>query len=98
MKTLIRYSFRFSLGMGLYGFTRGVRVQNKPSLHEKVPLLIGDRLVNGLCAMCVYALPGWNIYMLSRLMNRVEIDYKGWDPEHFPDEYEEGIGYCKDVL
>ena len=98
------YSFRFSIVMSCYGFTRGFRIQRAPRSSRETEtgalpsFLFGERIMNGFGVACLSFLPGWNVWMLLRLCNRLEIYHKLWDPTQYLSEYKEGIGYCMNTV
>lgn len=96
---LVKYHTRFSVGIALYGFTRGLRIQiNAKNKDVSPPILTGHRLVHGVGTACIYCIPGWNMMALFRLLNRMEIHYNGWNRYDFLEEYREVGGYCMDTL
>jgi hypothetical protein len=103
----------FSCSMAAYGFTRGYR-SNGGGLHHKytvpsstpgspsttvyLPLLLGQRIAGGMVNGIMYALPVWNAVHLFRLFNRLEIQWHGYNPQDYPEEYHEWTGWCYDTL
>lgn len=86
----------FHIGMGLYGFTRGLR-----SKYDTTPrkLLLSDRLIGSIANSIMYFAPGWNLYYLSRLFNRIEIRLRGLNKEDYKTNYEEPFsGHCFHTL
>jgi hypothetical protein len=78
---------RYSIGMGLYGFTRGIR--SEPPQKGVPPILLTDRVVFGLVNGGVYYLPGWNVFHTLLLANRLEIRMRGRNPADYPIAYYE---------
>lgn len=88
--------WRFHIGMGIYGFTRGFR-----SEYEKSPrkILFSERIVGSVANSCMYFTPIWNLHHLYRLFNRVEILIRGLDKEEYKINYEEPFsGNCFHTL
>lgn len=99
----ITYGFRYAMGMGLYGFTRGYRATHQwdSSTRQFVPhsYLIGDRIAQGSLTALFYAVPYTAPWTILNLVNRTEIYLRGWKPTDYPDVYREtGTGYCPTVL
>ncbi len=63
-----------------------------------LPLLFGQRIIGGMVNGVMYALPVWNAIHLFHLFNRLEINYRGYAPEKYMDEYHEWVGWCYDTL
>lgn len=97
------YLLRYSVGAGLYGFTRGFRstYQYDKSAKQYTPhqYLTGDRITMGLVMTFMYANPGLAPLYILRLANRIEIGMRGWRAEDYPEEYRDGFGtYCPTIL
>ena len=84
----------FCSSMSVYGVTRGYRAQN---IRDKDTLTSG-RIANGIFNGLLYAVPIVNIGPTIRLINRLEIDYKGLNPNDYKDNYREFIGECDDTI
>lgn len=78
----------------LYGFTRGYRSDNNSKNH----LLTSTKITNGLLNSCFYALPIFNIFCLSKLIDRIEIRIKGLDKNDYKESYKEINGFCYDDI
>lgn len=88
--------WRFNIGMGIYGFTRGFRSDFERSPRK---LLFTERLLGSLANSTIYFLPVYNIYQLYRIINRLEIYSRGLNKEEYKSAYEEPFsGICKDTL
>ena len=102
MPRWMTYCFRYAVGMGLYGFTRGYRATHQWDKSKgqfvPCPYLIGDQIGKGILTGVFYAIPYTIPWTLVKLLNRVEIRVRGWKPEDFPQEYEDGPGYCPTML
>jgi hypothetical protein len=61
LKVYTGYSFLF----GIYGFSRGIRVEDTDSLTEKV--------ISGTVVFTFYAIPVINIIPTIRLVNRITL-------------------------
>jgi hypothetical protein len=74
-----------NLLFGTYGFSREYRakVENR-FFTEK----IGISTLNGI----FYTVPPYNIYYLSKLLNRLEIKKRKWDTTDHKDQYTEFFG------
>ena len=99
----ITYGFRYAVGMGLYGFTRGYRATHHldTTSRQFVPhsYLIGDRVSQGAITAFFYAMPYTLPWTFVNLVNRVEIHLRGWKPEDYPEVYRETPrGYCPIML
>ena len=94
----------YSIGMGLYGATRGYRSTSHYNHYEKkwekTHSLIGHRLINTMANGVFYMYPPCGMIGMIHLMNRIQIRQMGWNSEEFPKEYEEyPFGtYCLDTL
>lgn len=94
----------YSVGMGVYGATRGYRSNDSYNYHEKkwekTQPLLGYRLMGTLFNGVMYACPPSGIIKLLNLINRIQIRQMGWKSEDFPKEYEEYIFglHCRDTL
>lgn len=92
----------YTIGMGLYGASRGYR--SNYQFHDKkwvkVERLYGYRLMDTVGNGINYAWPMFGLLGLFRLMNRIHVRQMGWKSDDFPKEYEE-CGYqmyCLDTL
>lgn len=96
------YHRMFSVGMGIYGATRGFRATTTTNQPDgtvvRKKLLVGDRLINSIAMGMYYSLPVINLFELMRLANRIDIKYRGMLPSDAPGQYKEGLGYCTDTL
>jgi len=63
-----------------------------------LPLLTTQQIAGGMVNGFFYALPGWNIVHLFHLSNRLEIQWRGYPPSHYPEEYHEWCGWCYDTV
>lgn len=79
--------------MGVYGFSRGYRANDRN--YERLTM---DRINNGFLNGILYSTPFFNIIHLSRLLNRLEVQYLGLDPDEYKSEYTEITGVCKDTI
>lgn len=76
----------FCISMGMYGINRGyrsVKDTNKLTLEKT-----GYSIMNGL----LYVTPICNTVPLIRLLNRIEIEYYGFEKHLFEKEYTEFRG------
>jgi hypothetical protein len=80
--------------MGMYGFSRGYRSENNDDRHTLIIDKVSSSIVNGL----LYSVPIYNLYYFSKLLNRLEIEYKNLDKEDFCIEYREINGVCKSTF
>ena len=94
-KQPISLIFKLHVGMGMYGFTRGYRSQNKSNTPE---LLICEKLTNGILNGYMYCLPFYNIKWVHNLLNRVEVKYRNLDKKVYEKNYEETCGICDDTI
>lgn len=101
---LFRSFFYYSIGMSLYGASRGYRSDYQYNSHEKkwekVNILFGDRLMTTIGSGVIYLLPTFSLIKTVNLINRIHIRQMGWNSEDFPQEYEE-FGWklcCVDTL
>jgi hypothetical protein len=78
--------------MGAYGFSRGYRS------NDGSPTLTMDRINNGFLNGVLYCTPVFNVVHLSRLLNRLEVDYLGLDPNLYKSQYREVTGECMDTF
>ena len=78
--------------MSVYGFSRGYRSEfkNKPLFTEKI--------IRGFYNGIIYGLPIWNIPMLLKIVDRVEIKFLNLNKKDYIYSYEEFIGICKDTI
>jgi|Laugrespbdmm15sd_2_1035082.scaffolds.fasta_scaffold148235_1 hypothetical protein len=84
----------FCTCMGMYGFSRGYRSEQNLHRHKLIVDKVSSSIVNGL----LYSVPIYNLYHFSKLLNRLEIEYKNLDPEKFEIEYTEINGVCKSTF
>ena len=80
------------LSMGGWGFSRGYRSNDN---HKK---LTSEKLFISSANAIIYATPIINIFPTIRLINRMEIEYKGLDQTNFKSSYEEFSGVCHDTF
>lgn len=82
--------------LGIYGFSRGYRSGSKyePN-HEK---LTSHKILGGTINSIFYMIPPWNLYYVTKLFNRMEIEYKNLDKGLYKSEYEDITGECKDTF
>jgi hypothetical protein len=95
------YHRLFSMGMGMYGATRGFRAattNHQDGTVLRKELLAGDRILNSMAMGVYYSMPVINLLELMRLANRLDIKYRGMLPSEDPGQYKEGLGYCTDAL
>lgn len=81
--------------LGVYGFSRGYRAETKYDRESKYDKLISERLLNGGLNSIFYMIPPWNVYYVTKMLNRVEIENKKLDKELYKKEYEEVVGECE---
>jgi len=87
----------FCSSMGLYGASRGYRSSLQfESKHQLTSEKITNAVINGL----FYAIPVVNIGPTIRLINRVEIAYRGLNPSDYKEDYKEimGGGVCDKTI
>lgn len=87
--------FKIHIGMGIYGFTRGYRAEDKLNTPER---LIGEKLLNGIMNGYMYCLPVYNVKWIHNLLNRVEVKYRNLDKKVYEKNYEESCGICDDTI
>ena len=96
MSPLLRSFCYYSIGMSLYGASRGYRSDYQYNSHEKkwerVNMLFGDRLMATVGGGVIYLLPAFSLIKTVNLINRIHIRQMGWKSEDFPREFEE-FGY-----
>lgn len=82
--------------LGVYGFSRGYRAGSKyePN-HER---LTSNKILGGTINSIFYMIPPWNIFYVTKLLNRIEIEYKNLDKSLYKSEYEDLIGTCEDTF
>lgn len=78
--------FGFSIGMGMYGFSRGYRCKENK--------LYSDKIVCGTLNSIFYSAPIINIFPLYRLINRIEVEKRQLDKNKYLDIYKEVFGTC----
>jgi hypothetical protein len=100
--TIIRRIYEgYCIAFGVYGISRGMRVEDAKFWTEKA--------ISGFLVGCVYATPVFNIFPTIRLINRLESEYRGKSPRttklfkerlEYYDEanYEEITGFCYDTI
>lgn len=79
--------------IGAYGFYRGFRSKERGEEHR----LLMDRFTTGFANGLMYSAPFFNFVYISRLMNRLEIEYRELNPQDYTSEYKEINGYCMDT-
>jgi hypothetical protein len=78
--------------MGIYGFSRGLRINYEESPRK---LLLSERIGSSFILSYYYFIPGINLIPLSCLIKRIEIKTRGLNPEYYKDEYREfSFGSC----
>ena len=85
----------FSLGMALYGFSRGFRSNYK---NEKRKILTSERIINSCINSSIYVLPFFNLYQLYKLFNRIEVDARQLDKESYKELYQEPFDFSYSQL
>lgn len=89
---LLRTYGTFCIGFGLYGFSRGLRVDEnrKDFLHTY------NAVINGV----YYALPPWQFTYIKSLLNRIELHKLGYSYKFVVDKtyYTETNGLCWDTI
>ena len=83
-------------GIGIYGFTRGYRSRLFYE-EEDVPRLTINKITSGLLNGFIYMIPPWNIFFISKMINRIEIEKRNLDKNKYKDEYDEIVGRCFDT-
>ena len=91
---LYKITAYYTMGMGLYGASRGFRSHYKYQEKKwvKVERLFGYRLLDTVGNGCFYVWPPFGLVGLFHLINRIHIRQMGWKTEDFPEEYKE-FGY-----
>jgi hypothetical protein len=84
-----------NLSLGLYGFSRGYRSSSKYDHNEK---LTSRKILDGTITSIFYMIPPWNLYYVTKLLNRMEIKYKNLDKSLYNSEYEDLTGQCTDTI
>jgi hypothetical protein len=97
-KLLFRSFIVVNTSLGIYGFSRGYRAETKYEKESNYNKLISERLLNGCLNSIFYTIPPWNVYYITKLLNRIEIEHKKLDKDIYEKEYEELIGECKVTL
>lgn len=82
--------------LGAYGFSRGYRSGSKyePN-HER---LTSHKILDGTINSIFYMIPPWNLYYVTKLLNRMEIEYKNLDKSLYKSAYEDLTGTCEDTF
>jgi hypothetical protein len=78
----------FTLGMTAYGFNRGYRCE------EYKDALYLEKILAGVVNSTMYTAPGVNLFAFSKLINRIEIEYRNLDKTKHSDNYKELVGQC----
>lgn len=86
--------FGFSSMMGVYGFSRGYRSLD----HNGREPLSMDKVTHGFLNGLLYTAPIFNIIYVSRLINRIEIEYLDLNRDNYKSEYREIVGDCMDTI
>lgn len=94
---------KFTLGMGVYGFTRGYRSEN---LYYKNfgfennnnKRLTTEKISAGAVNTIIYLAPIFNLLQGYKLIKRMEISYRNKTKTDYPEAYEELVGYCPDTI
>lgn len=81
---------------GLYGFSRGYR--SSSTYNPDNEKLTSDRIFSGSLNCLFYMIPPWNLFYITKLLNRMEIEYKNLDKNLYNSEYKELTGTCKDTF
>lgn len=90
--TLLKRSFiGFTTYMAVYGFSRGYRSE---FAYGNIDKLTTDRIRSGILNGLIYSAFPFNIYQISRLLNRIEIESKGLNKNDYPEEFREITGEC----
>lgn len=87
----------FCSTMGLYGATRGYRASHQFESKHK---LTSEKIINAFTNGIFYAIPVVNIGPTVRLINRLEIAYRGLNPSDYQTDYKEimGGGVCDNTI
>ena len=90
----------FCTCMGMYGFSRGYRSEQFDGRHKMITRhkLTTDRITTSVLNGMLYSVPIFNLYYVSKLLNRLEIEHRNLDPKEFPSEYREIDGECKSTF
>jgi len=99
--------FRFHVGMGIYGFTRGFRTTEERSfsslmrdnrnfsilinINNNRKLVLSERFFEGFMNACYYSVPFFNLFPLYSLVNRFEISIRGLKKEEYKNYYKEPL-------
>lgn len=104
-KFLKTYSV-FSGLFGIYGASRQYRTTGVFSIYgtsrqysstdykTNICNLTTVKITSSLINSLFYIAPILNILQIIKLINRIEIEYKGYNKEHFKEQYEELLGTC----
>jgi hypothetical protein len=88
---------RFHIGMGIYGFTRGLRITDYK--YKQRPPLLTERIGSSLINSVFYAIPIYSFYHFFRFINRLEIHSRDLKKEDYKSSFEEPVnGICNDIL
>jgi hypothetical protein len=88
--------WNFHIGMGFYGFTRGLRSNYDKETRKP---LIFERVMGSVANSTTYFIPIWSFYQLYRLCNRVEIYLRDLKKEDYIKDYQEPFcGNCFSTL
>jgi len=97
----------FNLSMGVYGAHRGYRSQRETLrkdgdytyLYTDPRPLTGDKITSAFVNGCFYSLPIFNLLMVHKLVNRLEIQKRGLKKDDYQENYSESfVGYCYDTI
>lgn len=80
---------------GIYGFSRGYRGTRE---YDNNTRLTSQKILNGTISGIFYMIPPWNLYYITKLLNRIEIKYRNLDKSLYNSEYDDLTGECKDTF
>lgn len=92
-KNIFRSFLVLNTSFGIYGFSRGYRAESIVRDDSYIDLT-SYKLTKGFFNSLMYMVPPWNVYYITKLFNRIEIDMKGLDKNMYKSEYEEIVGEC----
>lgn len=82
--------------LGLYGFSRGYRSSSTYNVDNEK--LTSNKILDGTINSIFYMIPPWNLYNVTKLLNRIEIEYRNLDKSLYNSEYEDLTGRCTDTV
>lgn len=91
----IKGFFIFHGLMSVYGFSRGYRSDVK---EIKTKSLFTHKIMRGFSNGVIYGLPIWNIPMILKLVDRIEIKFSNLNKKDNIYSYEEFTGICEDTI